>query len=185
MYYVGVVGHRYFASNEAVSFIETQFRTILNAAFVSHHRVAALSALAAGADTIFAETAVSLGAFLRIIIPFENYIIDFVKDRERQRYLRLRYLANDEIKLAYPARSEAAYAAAMNYIVSNSDLLVAVWDGTIANGAGGTEAAIEHAVSIGCPWIHLDVTNLSVRYCDNTSSPEEPLLNTGLTLSSL
>lgn len=179
MFQVGVVGHRYFADRGIVYFIENNIRTILKAAVTIHRNVVALSALAIGADTIFGETALSLGVPLRVIRPFENYIRDFEDTRTRKRYMRLRDMAEGELKLAYSERSNAAYTAAMNYIVDHSDLLIAVWDGVGSNEAGGTAAAVAYAVATGRRWIHLDVSSLSISDHHNNASLGKRKSNSG------
>jgi len=63
------------------------------------------------------------------------------------RELRAAAVMITEMDFAEP--SEAAYYAASNYIVERCDLLVAVWDGRLAVGLGGTGHAVARANELG------------------------------------
>jgi hypothetical protein len=71
--------------------------------------------------------------------------------------------ARRELILTYEERSNVAYEAAMNWIVNESDLLLVAWDGLAAEGAGGTGDAVKQAMQLNKHWLHLDVTDLSVK----------------------
>lgn len=161
---VGIVGHRYLANTETVAFVAATCLGILREQQAEHKNISALSALAEGSDTLFAEAAVALNIRLEIVRPFEEYATDFTDPSTRQRYERLRSVAYSETRLAHASRSDAAYIAAMHWIVDNSSLLVAVWDGSPARGSGGTGDATARANLINCDWIHMNVTGLSVSY---------------------
>jgi hypothetical protein len=62
--------------------------------------VTAFSALAQGADTLFAEAAVSLHIPLHIITPFRNYETDF-SGAYRNRYRLMKSKAVAEITSSY------------------------------------------------------------------------------------
>jgi hypothetical protein len=155
---IGVAGHRWIAP-EAVSVASVQCSAILQRARAHWGAVLALSATAEGADAFFAEAAVSLGIPLEIVRPFDEYAADFTTRDARERYERLRAAARLETRLAFDRRSIEAYVAGMQWIVENSDILVAVWDGRAALGAGGTAHAVDQANRAGRPWIHLNVMN--------------------------
>lgn len=161
---VGIVGHRYLADSKTVAFVSETCLGILREQQAEHNSISALSALAEGSDTLFAEAAVALNIRLEIVRPFEEYAIDFTDPSARQRYEQLRSVAYRETLLPHASRSDAAYIAAMRWIVDNSSLLVAVWDGSPARGSGGTGDATARADLINCDWIHLNVTDLSVSY---------------------
>jgi len=129
-----------------------------------HEGLRVISAIAEGADTIFAEKAVELNIPLEIVRPFEDYGIDFTTPSAKQRYERLRSCALSETILPHTGRSDAAYLAGMYWIVDNCSLVVAVWDGSPARGSGGTGDAVERALHLKSDWIHINVANLSVTY---------------------
>jgi hypothetical protein len=164
MFRLGIVGHRYLANTETVSFVAENAFAILMRLQAEHENLRVISAIAEGADTIFAEAAVELNIPLEIVRPFEEYAIDFTTPSAKQRYEKLRSRACSETILAHAGRSDTAYLAGMYWIVDNCSLVVAVWDGSPARGSGGTGDAIERAVLMDCDWIHINVANRSVNY---------------------
>jgi hypothetical protein len=157
---IGIVGHRYLRSAE--TFVERHCRAILRRAQRRYCAVTALSALAEGSDSLFAEAAIDLGIPLVIVRPFDEYVLDFQSSSARTRYLRLRELAANEVLLEYRQRSEHAYVAAMEWVVFNSDVLLAAWDGMPAAGRGGTGDAVEQAARHRRVWVHLNVAKRSI-----------------------
>jgi hypothetical protein len=159
---VGIVGHRMLGDPGTVRFVADQCELILRRAKGLHGAVNALSATAEGADTLFAEAAVSLQIPLDIVRPFDGYRSDFLSAQARNRYCAVRQAARSEAGLAYCERSEEAYLAAMVWVIHRSDVLVAAWDGRPALGLGGTGNAVRLAGQVGRPVIHVDVVNRSV-----------------------
>jgi hypothetical protein len=164
MYRIGVVGHRYFDKPEVSGFVNESCLQILQELKANYRDVVSLSALAEGADTIFAETALSLNISLDIITPFEDYLSDFIYPAAKEKYLLLKSLARKEIRLPYTGRSEEAYSLAMKWVINNSDLLIGVWDGKPSKREGGTADTINKAINTGLNCIHLDVERLSVNF---------------------
>lgn len=154
---VGIVGHRHL-SGSAAAFVRRESADLL----ARTPDPVALSALAEGADTLFAEAAVALHVPLEIVIPFDDYAGDFPTAASRRRYHALRAAARAESRLDFSHRCIDAYVAAMQWIIDRSDLLVAAWDGRPSAGAGGTGDAILRARARGLAWVHLDVLALDV-----------------------
>src|SRR5436853_5294315 len=121
---LGIVGHRYLAKRETSAFVADQCLAILKQAQAEHTDVVALSAIAEGADTLFAEAALSLNIPLEIVRPFARYAFDFKTTDARRRYEKLHAAARCETRLNHEERSDVAYRAAMNWIVKESDVLV-------------------------------------------------------------
>ena len=161
---IGIVGHRYLANKDTIAFVSSACSAFLKQFQAEHKNVVALSALAEGADTLFAEAAVALHIPLQIVRPFQEYATDFSILSAKNSYERLRLSASNETSLEYIGRSNDAYLAGMHWIVDRCNLLVAVWDGSPAKGLGGTGDAVERAVLMNRDWIHLDVVDLSVTY---------------------
>jgi hypothetical protein len=160
-YRVGIVGHRFLGKRETEDFVINRCRSILAFTRLENPDLVAVSALAEGADTYFAQVAISLGIPLQVVRPFSVYGDDFVTDATRQTYQDLRSGALHEEILSFRERSEDAYYAAMQWVVSHSDLLIAVWDGKPSRGRGGTADAVRQVCELQRAWIHLDVTNHS------------------------
>jgi hypothetical protein len=163
MYRIGIVGHRYLANSETIAFVTDQSLAVLKQARETHPDVIALSAIAEGADTLFAEAALTLSIPLEIVRPFGEYAADFETHDAMARYEALRAAARRELILKHNERSNVAYEGAMNWIVNQSDLLLVAWDGLAAEGAGGTGDAVKQAQKLNKHWLHLDVTDLSVK----------------------
>ena len=161
---IGIVGHRFFNDDNVLRFVRGQSTSILDKARNEHPDLIALSAIAEGADTIFAEAALALDIPLEIVRPYQAYSVDFVTASARDRYHRLRAAARSETQLSYMRRSNKAYETAMNWILMRSDLLVAVWDGQPANGPGGTGHAVHQAIQLRRSWIHLNVIDLTTTH---------------------
>lgn len=161
---IGIVGHRFLQQRGAEKFIFRQCQDILMRAKIEKGNVIALSAIAEGADSIFADAAISLSIPLEIIKPFDQYETDFTTDLTKQCFYRLYHAASRITKLPYESRSVQAYFDAMQWVVNQSDLLVAVWDGKEARGKGGTADAVKLAMEINLDWIHLDVTDQSTKF---------------------
>jgi hypothetical protein len=160
---VAIVGHRDLGCAQTSAFVADASHDVLSAAQRRWPDMAAVSALAEGADTIFAVAALALGIPLRVVTPFHDYESDFVSPEARRRYAELRDAAETDERLHYVSRSRHAYLAAMRWVVENCDLLVAAWDGRPGLGPGGTADAVQHAVATGREVIHLDVRALDVR----------------------
>jgi hypothetical protein len=47
----------------------------------------------------------------------------------------------------------------MQWVVTHSDILIAVWNGLPGNGIGGTADAVEHALRLNQDWIHINTSN--------------------------
>jgi hypothetical protein len=162
MFYVGIVGHRYLGNQRTQAFVSEQCVAILERAKAEHDGVIAISAIAEGADSLFAEAALRLDIPLEIVRPFEDYESDFATLPARQRYEKLRSASRHEEKLLRKKRSNAAYKAAMHWIVENADTLVIAWNGLPAEGEGGTGDAIRQATLLNRSWIHLNTSSLSM-----------------------
>ncbi len=149
---IGVTGHRHLRGG--AKFVVTTLQRVLARLRQAHPEdLVALSALAEGADTCFAEEALALSIPLEAVIPFEGYSEDFPPGLARERFERLLAQACAVHRLPYNARSDEAYLAAGLWITDHSDLLIAVWDEQPARGKGGTGDVVQYARSIGRPLV--------------------------------
>jgi hypothetical protein len=118
-----------------------------------------VSALAEGADRYAAHQAIALGYELQCPLPFarDEYLNDFEEDASAQEFNRL--LDDVEHTTAILEldgsrdRASESYLAAGRVILSQSDVLLAIWDGEDARGEGGTaqivaEAGLRNILSI-------------------------------------
>lgn len=115
-------------------------------------RPVALSALAEGADRLFAERARAAGFRLSAILPFgkEDYEQTFEDAGEIETYRQLVAGSAEVVELPGSLKDrEAAYERVGHEIVARSDVLVAVWDGGVSAGPGGTTEVVRKARTAG------------------------------------
>lgn len=110
-----------------------------------------VSCLAAGADTIFAETVLEIGGELEVLLPSLDYRRSKVRPEHADAFDRLLEQAAFVRTLPFDTANRAAYAAAAEELLDGCELLVAVWDGASPAGEGGTAAVVEEASMRGIP----------------------------------
>lgn len=111
--------------------------------------------LAAGADQIFATAVLSQGGRLHVVIPCSDYEASFAHAEELKSFSNLLAGAEERQQLDFNAPSEAAFMAAGQVVVEQSDSLIAVWDGARAAGFGGTGDVVRYAEQLGKPVIRV------------------------------
>jgi hypothetical protein len=151
-YRVGITGHRHLREPRVVA---ARCHETLAGILRDRPDTVACSALAIGADSLFAEAALDLRIPLVAVIPFATYADDFTIPDERARYERLLSLAAEVVRLPHERRSNAAYLAIGRWIVKWCDLLVVVWDGQPSAGFGGTADVVALARRKRRAFIHL------------------------------
>jgi len=124
-------------------------------------RLRLLSPLAEGADRLVAEEALALGYELNVPLPFAQaeYELDFPETVPAFRALLAqagpRVL---ELDGAHGAHETRSYEAVGRLVVQNCDLMIAIWDGGIAKGRGGTAEIVDYAARREQPiwWLNAD-----------------------------
>jgi hypothetical protein len=143
---VGVTGHRDLSGPTC--------QLVAAAIAIQLERFAAIdgvSALAEGADQIFAEQVLRAGGALTAVIPAAGYVGSFETSAGAAAYGRLRAQAAEVVELPFDAPSDEAYLAAGQRVVGLSDVLLAVWDGAPSQGMGGTAEIVAFAGERGVP----------------------------------
>lgn len=110
--------------------------------------------LAEGADQFAAAAALDLGYDLHAILPFRRH--DYADDFPEAAALTVFDALLDRAArtLELPCRRgdvPSAYALAGRATVAHSDVVLAVWDGLPARGAGGTAEIVVHVLRRGGP----------------------------------
>lgn len=153
---VAVTGHRNVTSEATVGFVRRSFGEQLARIRNSHPEgVVAISGLAAGADSWFAEIALRGGLPLEVGLAYTDFIEDFAPGPERQQFKTFCALSQSIHQLPFNERSSAAYLALGHWLVDTCDLLIAAWDGLPARGLGGTGDVVAYARQRGRPVIHI------------------------------
>ena len=109
-----------------------------------------VSSLAEGADRIVAEAGLAAGFALEVVLPFSRteYARDFETPASQAAFQQLLDRASAVIELdGSPDERPRAYEAAGLCMLSEIDVLIAIWDGERAAGAGGTAEIVDRAVA--------------------------------------
>jgi hypothetical protein len=117
-----------------------------------------VSPLAEGADQIAGEAALAQGWHLDACLPFtrEIYSHDFRDKESGAAFQRMLASAHSIYELTGERHNEAAaYEAVGRVTLDQSDLLLAIWDGDLAQGRGGTAQIVAEAVAQRIPVIHV------------------------------
>ncbi len=141
---VGITGHRYIAPDDArlSSILIAEIGRFRDAE--PERPLVLLSSLAEGADRLAARVArESHGARLEAPLPMPpaEYEKDFATAESRAEFHRFLALADPWYVVAGPDGSvarEGGYARAGAHLVTRCSVLIAIWDGLPARGAGGT-----------------------------------------------
>jgi hypothetical protein len=155
---IGVTGHRILAEPGKIGRgVEEALGRI--AQLFPRDSLSVVSALAEGADRIVARHVLARpGARLIVPLPLDesDYIRDFSSEESRAEFSSLLgRAAHIERMPPAPARDQA-YEAAGEYVLNNSDLLLTIWDGQLAQGRGGTAEIVSRARQRKLPiaWVH-------------------------------
>lgn len=166
---VGVTGHRDLAADEVdnvVQRVRDFFQSLARS--YPHTPVILLSSLAEGADRLVARAALEFGAELYVVLPLqaELYEEDFAAPESLEEFRRLMtrssgsgvvpmadYRGAQAAKAPGPAR-DLRYAAAGAFLVSHSEILIALWDGNEDEILGGTSQIVRFALQ-GVPATYL------------------------------
>jgi len=117
-----------------------------------------LSPLADGADRFVAKIFLELqnkyeGLSLIVPMPFgqERYMEDF-DDKSKEEFLD--FLQKADYVFAVKRVSESGYVDVGRYVVDESDVLLALWDGTYNGKLGGTGDVVEYAKNMDKEVVH-------------------------------
>ncbi len=147
---VGVTGHRRLADPVGLAArVDAVLDVILREA-PGEARLIVLSPLAEGADRLVAERVLARpGAELEAVLPMResDYEADFANESSKAEFRSLLARAKTVHRLPPLENREEAYAAAGRLVVDRCDILIAIWDGRLAEGPGGTAEIVAYARS--------------------------------------
>lgn len=151
---VGITGHR-----------DLQDEPGMLAALAAHLAdieppLVGISALAAGADQLFARAVLSCGGTLEVIVPGADYRASLPAD-VRRTFDELTDAAAVVTTLDIEHVDRDAYLAAGLAILDRSDVLFAAWDGEPSRGAGGTADMVRRARNRGLPVVVIEAERSS------------------------
>lgn len=153
--FVGAIGHRDIV-DASVAEIRTRISTELSRIEDAANglRLVLLSGLAEGGDQILAEEALKRGWDVLAVfpMPFADYLADFKTDYQREALIKLKDRCSASVEIAWLTRldpdisspRDQQYRKQSQYIARQSQLVVALWDGSpaVTAGACGTAYAV-------------------------------------------
>lgn len=152
---IAVTGHRHFHDAATYRFVNQSIEAVLRRLLSDATTLCALSGLAEGSDTMFADIALSLNIPLIGVIAATDLVETFAPGPARNTYLSLCRRARQLCVLPFHHAGPAAYAALGQVLVDQCDVLVAAWNGQPAQDAGGTGGVVAYARACRKPLVHL------------------------------
>jgi hypothetical protein len=150
---IGITGHQRLQAPGEWTWVRAQIdRVLLECA----PPLIGITALAIGADQIFAEAICERGGAIEVVVPFPEYELTFDPGAGRAAYLAWLGRAAAIESLARSGSDEACYMRAGERVVDRSDLLIAVWDGAPAASLGGTGDVVGYALTRQCAIVHVN-----------------------------
>ncbi|EFI33079.1 conserved hypothetical protein [Desulfonatronospira thiodismutans ASO3-1] len=190
---IGVTGHRAHRLNPNIEskfsifisqILDIVLKKLSTSCFNAVHtqdnpQICMVSALAEGADRIFAREALKNKLNLCCVLPFNRneYKKDFQDQTSLDEYAKLLSEASSVIELDYPRSGIQGYQAVGRKIVDMCDLMIALWDGEPARGPGGTAHVVEMTLTASKPvlWFPLVQERGSRFLMPGHNSKEMPL----------
>ena len=124
-------------------------------------RLAIISPLAEGADRLVTRVVLDdHGAILNAVLPFpcEDYAHDFADEGSRKEFDDLLAQAQTVVTLPETLARDSAYAAVGHYVLTHSNVLIAIWDGKPTRGRGGTAEVVTMARAAEIPLLWIEST---------------------------
>lgn len=109
-----------------------------------------VSAIADGADSLFATAVLDAGGSLVVVVPAKRYR-DGLPGEHHSTYDALLSRASRVITLDHIESNSDAHMDASQRMLDESDHVIAVWDGQPARGYGGTADVVDAARGRGLP----------------------------------
>ncbi|MFZ3499048.1 hypothetical protein ACODT5_38525 [Streptomyces sp. 5.8] len=145
---IAVTGHMDL-TDESVPLVREALVTLISP--YTEDGLTGVSCIAKGADALFADTVLSLGGRLVVVVPSQDYREAKVKADYAAEFDRLHQAAAEVAVMPYAEANREAYEAANSELLRRADRLVAVWDGQPGNGRGGTADTVAEARTNGLP----------------------------------
>lgn len=161
-HWVGFCGHRQLAAPDTIRGVLRNVLRELRQAIPGEW--IAVSSLAAGADTLFCQTALAERMPCHVVLPLPP--VEFRRDFSETDWRAVESLLAEAERvqvISDRGDREEAYLDAGFEIVEACDVLIAVWDGQPARGKGGTADVVAYAREFGKPLIWVDAHSGEVR----------------------
>ena len=150
MYKVFGLGHRFLENENQV---RKNIRASLDYFISIHGQIECISNLACGADTIFIQEAINKKCKIQLILPFQ--INEYEKDFDSESLILFRsiiekhaYSIHGDLKSSDNIERDLAYQSVGRSKIEECDAILAVWDGEIGKGLGGTKDHVDYAIEL-------------------------------------
>jgi hypothetical protein len=143
---IGVTGHASLTGHTA-ELVAAELREVL-AGWVP---LVGVTCLARGADQVFAEVVLELGGSVEVVLPAVDYRDRKVEPSNLAAFDALVARAATVHTMPYAVSGREAYLAASEHVLGQVEHVVAVWDGSPADGGGGTGDVVHLARERGLP----------------------------------
>ena len=148
MYKVFGLGHRFLENENQV---RENIRASLDYFISIHGQIECISNLACGADTIFIQEAINKKCKIQLVLPFQ--INEYEKDFDSESLILFRslianhtYSVHGDLKSSDDIERDLAYQSVGRSKIEECDAILAVWDGEIGKGLGGTKDHVDYAI---------------------------------------
>lgn len=139
---IGITGHASL-SDSTIDLVSGAIRDVLRP--YANDELIGLTCLARGADQIFAQAVLDLGGMIEVVIPALDYTARIPDVGSRARFDRFMANARAIHEMPFAVSGPEAYFAASKELIHRSEPVIAVWDGSPADGNGGTADAVDYA----------------------------------------
>jgi hypothetical protein len=143
---IGITGHSSL-SDDTARRVADELRGIL-AAYPAEDLIG-VTCLARGADQLFARVVLDLGGTVEVVLPAADYRERKVKPDNVAEFDDLTDRAATVHTMPTATSNREAYQAAGEHVMNTVDEMVAVWDGSPPDGAGGTGDVVQTARARG------------------------------------
>jgi hypothetical protein len=169
---IGITGHRALVDREKIiTGIEHALHFI--AGHYPNQSWMVYSSCAEGADRLVVDRIRLFNPDYRLVIPLplsiDDYLQDFTLPQSRLDFLQRVEQAAEIIPPQNPLPRPECYSASGQAILSDSDVLIALWDGWATRGPGGTAEVVASARQRALPLIWV--------YCPRQESESPPSEN--------
>lgn len=145
---IGVTGHAALSGPTATR-VADALRAVLSTRPVAG--LVGVTCLARGADQIFARVVLELGGSVEVVLPAADYRERKVGPDNAAEFDALLARAAAVHTMPLPESNREAYLAASEHVMAHTHEMVAVWDGSPPDGAGGTADVVAMARERGVP----------------------------------
>lgn len=153
-----ITGHQNLGEASTVEWV----RESLSAAISQHDVTHGYTALAIGADQMFAEILLAHEIPYTAVLPCREIVNTFETPEHLQNYRRLLHRAAAVETLAFVEPSEQAFFAAGKRVVELAELVIAVWNGLPARGLGGTADVVKYALAQHKRVLHINLVSRQI-----------------------